>query len=161
MENGVTATILFFGSARAKSHDDHAKLVTDLENKLAAAKSNAEVNLKVIDNLQNKMATLTKIKWMCEYYDKIATLSKLLTKWSTEEGVQLAIDHRITGVTRYHGLNAGTEQRKASQPSAFSPGNASEDLAMEDLEEDSRVVPKCALFIILCFTYFIPSGYCM
>ena len=62
---------------------------------------------KVSDNddaakssLNSKIAHLNRIKWMTEYYDKVAELSKKMTAWSMTDGLKLS--HSSPGVTRYH-----------------------------------------------------------
>ena len=129
-------------------------MVADVENKLLDAKSNeTNSNSKTIEALQGKLSALGKIKWMCEYYDKIATLSKLLTQWSSSDGVKLAIDHRITGVTRYHGMNnSNAENLKQTIPAIYSPDINSEEIvdthnSDDNLENDSRVIKQA---IVVC-----------
>ena len=106
-EEGVTATILFFGSARAKSSADHAVAVADVEAKLAAA--TAGNDQKAVDQHTARLTTLNKMKWMCEYYDKITQLSKRVSEWSVS-GVKLGKSHQCVGVSR----NKPTEENITS-----------------------------------------------
>lgn len=41
---------------------------------------------------------------MCEMFDKVVELSRLLTEWSVSSRIKLAIGRRISGVTRYTGM---------------------------------------------------------
>jgi hypothetical protein len=43
---------------------------------------------------------------MCEVFDKVTELSRMLTEWSVSSGIKLAQGRRISGVTRYHGKSA-------------------------------------------------------
>lgn len=102
-ENGVTATLLFFGSARAKSSSAHEAAMAENDRLLREAE--AAGNVDDIANLQARKAQLDKMKWMCKYYDKVSELAKELTAWSTKDGVHLALERKVQGVTRYHGAN--------------------------------------------------------
>jgi len=116
-EHGVTATILFFGSARAKSKENHASLVADVEAKLAVAR--AEQNATDISSFELKADALARSKWMSEYFDKVQELSKKVTEWSVNPNVSLGPDCKVTGVTRYHETN--TASATAATTSATTP----------------------------------------
>ena len=75
---GVEHTILFFGSARAKSPEEHssamqhAKVLADDPNVSAGERISARAAL----------ARLEKTEWMTECYTGVENLARLLTKWS-------------------------------------------------------------------------------
>jgi len=75
---GVKNTILFFGSARAKSPENHAIAVKKSEAVLAdaaASEAEKEKHRVVLDRLH-------KMAWMCDIYTVVADLSRRLTEWS-------------------------------------------------------------------------------
>lgn len=94
---GVKSTILFFGSARAKSRDQYDAKFEELSATIANA-----VTEKEKEDGERQLATLKSTEWMVEYFDKIRELAKVLTEWSVESGHTLARTHSFTGVTRYH-----------------------------------------------------------
>jgi len=107
---GVKSTILFFGSARAKSREQYDARFAEL----SAALSNA-VTEKDKEDTEKQLATLKSTEWMVEYFDKIRDLAKVLTEWSVESGHTLARTHSFTGVTRYH-----AQTRRNSKPDSYS-----------------------------------------
>lgn len=129
---GVTATILFFGSARAKSTDDHAAAVSDVEAKLQAASANNDT--EAIEKHTARLATLGKMKWMTKYYDLITELSRRVSEWSVS-GVKLGKAHSCVGVSRSNptGTAAGT--------AVGTPSLDCEDLSEED-EKDFRTIKQ-------------------
>lgn len=111
-EEGVTATILFFGSARAKSSTDHAEAVADVEAKLTAATASSDE--KAVAQHTARLTTLNKMKWMCEYYDKITELSKRVSEWSVS-GVTLGKAHQCIGVSRNKAAEEPTSPNQESE----------------------------------------------
>lgn len=99
-EHGVSATVLFFGSARAKSKEHHAALVSENEAKLCTAR--ADNNADDIAALEKRADELERSKWMTEYFSKVEELSKAITEWAMSPDVKLGPEHKTTGVTRYH-----------------------------------------------------------
>ncbi|KAM3572957.1 hypothetical protein VYU27_005044 [Nannochloropsis oceanica] len=94
---GVKSTILFFGSARAKSKAQYDSRMEELTQALGEA-----VTEKEREDAEGAMAVLRKTEWLVEYFDKVTELSKRLTEWSMHSGHKLAQARTYTGVTRYH-----------------------------------------------------------
>eukprot|EP01041_Mallomonas_annulata_P010622 gene10622-22178_t len=97
--NKIKASVLFFGSARAKSSEDYAKSMTDLEQELATAIS--EGNSLSEKDTKSKIDRLKAGEWMCAYYDHVSALSRKFTEWSVDCSIRLAEGRQITGVSRY------------------------------------------------------------
>lgn len=76
-ENGIHATILFFGSARCSSFEDHDKQTTELEQAKEAASSPAER-----EEVEKKLVRHQKLRWVCEYMDKTCELARRVTEWA-------------------------------------------------------------------------------
>ncbi|KAJ1632768.1 hypothetical protein T492DRAFT_985700 [Pavlovales sp. CCMP2436] len=79
-DNGIWGTILFFGSARCSSKEDHAAKQATLEKELAA--------MKTADEKAAVAATLArhnKLEWVCEYMEKTTELSRLVTLWGQSQ----------------------------------------------------------------------------
>lgn len=96
-KNEVQATILFFGSARARSKPQYDIELKELKAKLAQAKDDSEKAA-----LEEKLKTLESLEWMCEPYATIVELSRRLTEWATTTTSQLHARASVTGVTRLH-----------------------------------------------------------
>ncbi|TFJ81589.1 hypothetical protein NSK_006840 [Nannochloropsis salina CCMP1776] len=94
---GVKSTILFFGSARAKSREQYDHRMGELVEALAGAVTEQEQK-----DAEAAIATLRKTEWLTEYFDKVTELSKRLTDWSLQSEHKLAQARTYTGVTRYH-----------------------------------------------------------
>lgn len=77
--NKVKGTILFFGSARAMIKEDFDATMADLEAKLPAATGEAKAKI------EEKIAGLRKVEWMCEWSQKAEELSRLLTHWAVTD----------------------------------------------------------------------------
>mmetsp|Transcript_16078 Transcript_16078/g.54047 ORF Transcript_16078/g.54047 Transcript_16078/m.54047 type:complete len:332 (+) Transcript_16078:38-1033(+) len=76
-ENGIHATILFFGSARCSSYEDHDAQLKDMEEqkrKAAAEEERAELTAKIERH--------HKLRWICEYMDKTCELARRVTEWA-------------------------------------------------------------------------------
>lgn len=97
--NGVNATVLFFGSARAKSSAQYQTALADLEARKAALGDDPAA-----EEIESQIERVKAGEWMCEVFDKVSELSRRLTEWSINSGVQLAQGRRISGVTRYTGM---------------------------------------------------------
>mmetsp|Transcript_35400 Transcript_35400/g.36066 ORF Transcript_35400/g.36066 Transcript_35400/m.36066 type:complete len:330 (+) Transcript_35400:103-1092(+) len=126
--NRVKASILFFGSARAKSSDEYLTAMIELEDSLSAA-------ISVGDNAQeqanrSKIERLIAGQWMCDYYDRVVELSKRFTEWSMDCTIRLADGRQVTGVSRYISSDAG--------PKGFARVTSRENLS--DLIESTKVV---------------------
>jgi predicted Rossmann-fold nucleotide-binding protein len=75
---GVDRTILFFGSARARSHADHTAAVARAEAAVAdpaAAPEERRRQAAALDRLRRSA-------WMCDVYEDVASLARRLTEWS-------------------------------------------------------------------------------
>jgi uncharacterized protein (TIGR00730 family) len=95
-ENNVKATILFFGSARARSTVQFKVEVSELEKKISSAAGDEK------EVLQEKLKTLLSLEWMCEQYETIVDLSRRLTDWATTPEAFLSARAVVTGVARTH-----------------------------------------------------------
>eukprot|EP01138_Halocafeteria_seosinensis_P012695 gb/GECG01012971.1/.p1 GENE.gb/GECG01012971.1/~~gb/GECG01012971.1/.p1 ORF type:complete len:280 (+),score=46.04 gb/GECG01012971.1/:1-840(+) len=77
--HGIRNTILFFGSARARPHEKHAKIAEEAKQAIAEASTEDEKA-----HAKQQLEKLERTEWMCAYYEKIKELSKRLTAWSME-----------------------------------------------------------------------------
>lgn len=98
---GVHATVLVFGSARAKSRTQYDNSIKDLNAKLESLPEGDPERA----NIEGQLERVRAGEWMCEYFDKVFELSAKLTDWSINSGVKLAPGRNVTGVTRYHPSN--------------------------------------------------------
>lgn len=112
---GVSATVLFFGSARAKSTTQYETAVQDLE----AKKATLGDNQAELDSVNGQLERIKAGQWMCEVFDKVTELSRMLTEWSVSSGIKLAQGRRISGVTRYHGKSADDEDENQELGQTF------------------------------------------
>lgn len=76
----VGRTILFFGTARAKSSSAHAKATAAAEE--ALAKATADGDTAGVAKVASDLTRLRATAWLCDCYDKITALSKKVTEWS-------------------------------------------------------------------------------
>lgn len=76
-DNGIWGTILFFGSARCSSSDDHAKKQAELEHEVHSAHANSKEKA----DAELKLSRHNKLKWVCEYMDKTTELARRITEW--------------------------------------------------------------------------------
>lgn len=76
--SGVNKTILFFGSARSKSPEEHAAAVAKWHAVLGDRTSEDSAKARATRELSRLEAT----KWMCEVYPAIQDLAQRLTSWS-------------------------------------------------------------------------------
>jgi len=74
----VKHTILFFGSARARSPDEHAAAVTRAE----AAVADASLSARDRDKQAAVLARLRKTAWMSAVYVQVEELARKLAAWS-------------------------------------------------------------------------------
>ncbi|KAG5189184.1 hypothetical protein JKP88DRAFT_160854 [Tribonema minus] len=102
----IKATVLVFGSARAKSQEDWEAAVAAA--RAAEAEAEGEAKAAATKALQK----IEKTSWMGEMTDKIVELSRLLTEWAVSPECRLGKDHTISGVTRYH----HTDPRYSAHP---------------------------------------------
>jgi predicted Rossmann-fold nucleotide-binding protein len=110
----LLATVLFFGSARAKSTQQYQAAMADLlvppsfplsrhSNSVPQAQKEALGDDPAVEAIDSQIERVKAGEWMCEMFDKVVDLSRQLTEWSINSGIQLALGRRIAGVTRYHG----------------------------------------------------------
>ena len=144
-EHGVTATILFFGSARAKSKENHASLVADVEAKLAVAR--AEQNATDISSFELKADALARSKWMSEYFDKVQELSKKVTEWSVNPNVSLGPDCKVTGVTRYHETNTASATAATTSATTTTSDNIIDEESV-DIEDTGGLSVRQAIVVV-------------
>lgn len=78
-QHNVERTILFFGTARAKSYDDHAKATAIVEEKLA--KATADNDTDALEQSNRELKRLKSTAWLCRYFDDITELSRKVTEW--------------------------------------------------------------------------------
>lgn len=79
---GIRGTYLFFGSARAMSHEAFDQQKNSFEQTLATT---SDEDVKA--NVTAKLATMQSQEWMCRIYDVTEELARLLTVWSrSDEG---------------------------------------------------------------------------
>ncbi len=75
----ITATVLIFGSARSKTHEEYAAAETNLQEGLMTARSSNDA--KLLHATNEKMERLRKTHWMTDMTEKIETLGRLITEW--------------------------------------------------------------------------------
>ena len=75
--NGVRDFVMFFSSARGRSHAQLAE-----QRAAAQAKLEAASDEKAKSDAQKTLAKLAKIEWMCPMYAKVQALAARVTKWS-------------------------------------------------------------------------------
>ena len=75
---GVHKSILFFGSARAKSEEDHAAASA----KAAATLASAGASEADKEKARISLGRLSKTAWMCDVYVQVEQLARKLTEWS-------------------------------------------------------------------------------
>lgn len=73
----VRSTVLFFGSARAKTRKQFLDTKSEFEKQLKEAKTN-EAKEAATDALDH----LSKTEWMCEWMDKVQKLAKMVTEFA-------------------------------------------------------------------------------
>lgn len=101
--NEVQATVMFFGSARSKDHEQHADAVA----KANAALSNAKPGSSEAAAAQLSLERLDSSKWMCDYMEKIRRLARRLTEWSLTPAYQ---PRSLVGVSRTAKINRSNSQ---------------------------------------------------
>lgn len=102
-KNNIFASVLIFGSARAKSFEEYEELKNHYQLELDQA-----INSKNEEQTNKIQIDLTKLetgKWMCEYYEKIYEVSKAITLWSLSNNKNtLTEGHKLTGCARVKSL---------------------------------------------------------
>lgn len=76
--SGVNKTILFFGSARSKSPEDHALAVAHAQGVLSATGTDARERAAA----EEQLSRLARTAWMSAVYPSIQALARRLTEWS-------------------------------------------------------------------------------
>ena len=125
----VRATIMFFGSARAKSQKQHQQLLEqEMKNlKEATPGSTQEETAKAA------IAKLQASKWMCPILDKVRELAKAVTKWSVNHAKDQM--RMVTGVSR--------ESKMKRNASLMSATSSHQDMlngsVHKDLNRESKI----------------------
>lgn len=101
---GVRATVLVFGSARAKSRTQYDNSIRDLN---AQKDGLPEDDIAGREHIEGQLERVQAGEWMCEYFDKVFELSAKLTDWSINSGIKLAEGRNVAGVTRYASTEGG------------------------------------------------------
>ena len=78
-QNNVERTILFFGTARAKSYADHAKAITIAEERII--KTTADNDSDALAQCNSDLKRLKSTAWLCRHFDDITELSTKVTEW--------------------------------------------------------------------------------
>ena len=76
--NSVKSFILFFSSARGRSHKQLAEQRAVAQGTVDAAGSSAEDKAQAAKKLEG----LGAIEWMCPFYDGVTALAERLTRWA-------------------------------------------------------------------------------
>lgn len=97
--HGVSATVLFFGSARAKSAAQYKHQMEEIVKQLKEAEASG--NADTMAACKAKKSNLEKQQWMCEYYETITALSHRVTAWSMTKNASV-ISTQV-GISRYRG----------------------------------------------------------
>jgi predicted Rossmann-fold nucleotide-binding protein len=130
----IRATILVFGSARAKSRDAWEAAMQAARDRLELVKGSNDP--EDIMEAQKQLEKVKKTEWMGEMTDKIENLSRLVTQWAMSDECQLGGDHSISGVTRYHYTDPRYAQTHPRKLGASMPSYGV--IAMEGEEEPAR-----------------------
>lgn len=134
---GVNATILFFGSARAKNSDEHAAAVVAARVAVDGAPTD-----QAREKAQAALTRLEAMQWMCEYYDKVVELSRRLSEWSVKSTSRLAQCHTWAGTSRYHYKMAQSApvSRQLTDPSHDAAGGSSPSPSSSGVESAASAV---------------------
>eukprot|EP00903_Cladosiphon_okamuranus_P014367 g13338.t2 len=116
-ENKIKASVLFFGSARAKDHEGWEKAVAKAEEELAAA-TDDESRKAAEKNLEK----WKKCEWMGESAEKVAKLAELVTAWAVSRRCVLGREHSFSGVTRYHQMRKSSMDTEPKVDNESGPG---------------------------------------
>ena len=79
-QNKVQGTILFFGSARARSTAQFDFEVKELEDKIASSEEGSKESIA----LKERLEVLKSLGWMCAPYETIVDLSRRLSLWGLD-----------------------------------------------------------------------------
>ena len=115
----VKKTILFFGSARAKSHEGHAAAVA----RSTAALSDESLSEQDKARHRSTLDRLARTKWMCDTYAQVEELARLLTKWSLSRSDDSGIPY-IVSTGGGPGLMEAANKGAAQVPGGVTAGIA-------------------------------------
>jgi len=79
VQQNIDRTILFFGTARAKSYADHAKATTIVEETIS--KATIDNDSDILEQSNRELKRLKSTAWLCPYFDEITELSMKVTEW--------------------------------------------------------------------------------
>lgn len=125
-ENRIKASVLFFGSARAKDREGWELKVAEAEAEVAAATDDESRKAA-----EKNLTKWKKCEWMGEAAEKVSKLAELVTRWSVSRRCVLGREHSFHGVTRYH-------QMKKSKS------------AMQEPETDYESGPGSNQYLMVC-----------
>mmetsp|Transcript_2867 Transcript_2867/g.4016 ORF Transcript_2867/g.4016 Transcript_2867/m.4016 type:complete len:249 (-) Transcript_2867:340-1086(-) len=92
----IRATVLVFGSARAKSRAEWKIELNSAKEK----ESNSFGNEK--SKAAKAVKRIEKMEWMGEMTEKVTELARLITEWGMSDACDLGQNQSISGVARYH-----------------------------------------------------------
>lgn len=109
----VSATVMFFGSARSHFPAKHAKALVDARAKLAAAPTGSEEATFAEATIHG----LEKSAWMCPLMDNVCDLARRITQWSIDYAASDSAGGEkklslVSGVARGKTLKQGGEVHK-------------------------------------------------
>ncbi|CAM9736169.1 unnamed protein product, partial [Discosporangium mesarthrocarpum] len=98
--NKIRATVLFFGSARAKDREGWEVEMAKAREEIAEAKDDDSRKAA-----EKKLEKWEKCEWMGESTERVMKLAELITEWAISPRCSLGKEHSYSGVTRYHFLD--------------------------------------------------------
>ena len=110
----VRATVMFFGSARSKDSEAHAKAMEKAKTRIAAAEAGTEE----ATNAAAALSRLESIAWMCEYMEKTRELARKVTQWSVDGAARSKKLDVLSGVARVARLKRSRGESSSEQLSA-------------------------------------------
>lgn len=91
--HNVTDTVVFFGSARAKSRSEFLRVRAELEQKIAQGES-----------LEDELIRHNKTEILSDYYEKTRELARRMTEWDMSRGWGT----KLSGFNRWRPRNHGS-----------------------------------------------------